>query len=184
MITTEIRYFFEGPINLPLRKIIDQLPLTYQGLRVDNYLPSEQISLTSLKWREERLELKSLVEKQLVGGYLLEDWEKREVGNLAPDTSKWWKVVKKRWLCFFNPEMHILSEASGENYGQLELSEVFLFKKQYHSINLEVMGNAHQIRQVLLLKILQHIANDFPEFPLKLQGIPPQSYPSFLLSAQ
>lgn len=182
MLSTELRFFFKSVLNPSLEKMLVELQLEEQEVRTDFYFPFHQSATCGVKWREGRLEVKSLVRDHHMDLATFQSWEKlmlEEVEDLSKMQGV--PVEKKRWLIFYNEKMQPV-DPSKPPHCQLEISKLKLAGKNYSSLCLEASGDKEDERIVLVNKTLQNLRQQYPEVSTLLDKQKPQSYPQFLLS--
>lgn len=181
MLSTELRFFFTSVLDPSLEKMLVELQLEQQEARTDFYFPFHQSATCGVKWREGRLEVKSLVRDHHMELVTFQTWEKlmlEEVEGLSKTEGV--AVEKKRWLIFYNEKMQPV-DPSKPPHCQLEISKLKLAGKNYSSLCLEASGDQEDKRIVLVKNTFQKLLQQYPQVSTLLAKQQPQSYPQFLL---
>lgn len=181
IITTELRYFFADSTEPELQRAL-QSWLKAEGQRTDIYRKFQRSENVGIKWRDGKIEVKSLVKNHENGTPPCQTWEKIALGTFALE-GQCIEVKKKRWLHFLN---HELEEVNPEIEGncQVEISKVHVLGKDYWSLCLEV-GNLEieKERLDLLEHVWRNLRARYPRLQKLVRGKTPMSYPEFLLAA-
>ena len=178
MITIEYRIFHRHTAeNLTIyKRLIKDFNLQQEGTRTDLYSPFTAATGCGLKFREGKLEIKSLISSELIDGLTVSSWEKLPLnGNLHRD--QWLVVEKKRFLNFFNLKAQQIVSAE-ESQSQLEISEVKYNEQKYLSVCVEASGEKQKLALNNMLFTLQQ-STDYQS--LQKTGYR-ASYPEFLIS--
>ncbi len=202
-LTTEVRWFYHGPITPSIQNWFQQDPLgrniTPLESRSDRYLPIPGLEAVNLKLRQGHLELKlrqaELPKLTTAAGWSgkPEQWLKWQVGSpilkavIAPQILRkgpWLRVDKRRSQRFYT--LSAAHEVEPVQRGRrvscgcgVEITELKVQKAAWWSLGLEAFGEAAQ-QGDMLQAIAQWISDRAPD-DLCPQGTDSFGYPHWLL---
>ncbi len=149
--SAELRWWGTGYLPQPVTNALQQLPGQDQAPRLDRYV-MQHTALSSIKWREGALEVKSMtadpteLEPPLERFGPVTFWEKwRLPGKIELEGAQWLSVHKYRTLAFYHPKEGWLLQSPTTPIPagcQLEWSKVEVKGRTYWSLGLEAFDEA------------------------------------------
>lgn len=186
MVTTELRFFWRSKQPQLFAEIISNLEFSKESLISDYYLQINATDKASVKWRNPKLEVKTLVKETTEGKLELEIWEKNTIieKDNKPTGDNWILVKKQRHLLFWNSDLQSISEPgedSNELYCQIELSEAMIEGSRVCNLCFECGGKPISRQGNLLARGHKKLLLQFPQLDeMYSEGIQ-KSYAAFIL---
>ncbi len=185
MVTTELRFFWEGTLPDYFNRIIKQMDFTDEQPMTDYYLKMEASPNATVKWREPNLEIKALVNTLNENSLNLQAWEKNKIMEKQekPSGDQWQNVNKHRYLLFWDSQFQKTNKSIEDNdelYCQIELSQIKFKEVDFHSLCLECGGQPFTEQPKLLIEGFSKLQSSVDEFTKKCRQGQQLSYASFL----